>query len=237
MYQQIWSHREKCCRSCKLVQTHTCVANTKLQLHLLKYLITGAQILFHKLQVMKLICSHLCYNFCSKCGAKHIYTCVTIFYNYKIHCHRCSPVLHQIYLHMWEFMCVCVCVWVCVSLCALTLSISLFPTAWAVESGQLQHIQSMFFQTKLHGNHFFLRPWRTTLPFFCFVTCFSSLQAAVLCLVYNNKYHMCFSCWLLLLHSTASVSRLTQIYIVAFIVFMFTWNIQIHPHCTITLNI
>ncbi len=27
------------------------------------------------------------------------YTCVTIFYDYKIHCHRCSPVLHQIYLH------------------------------------------------------------------------------------------------------------------------------------------
>ncbi len=66
------------------MQTHTCVTNTKLQLHLLKYLITGAQILFHKLQIMKLICSHFCYNFCSKCGAKHI--CTPVSNNFHGHC-------------------------------------------------------------------------------------------------------------------------------------------------------
>ncbi len=47
------------------------VANTKLQLHLLKYSITGAPIRFYKSQIMKLVRSHFCYNVCSKYGGKH----------------------------------------------------------------------------------------------------------------------------------------------------------------------
>ncbi len=47
--------------------------NTKPQLHLLKYLITGAKILFYKSQIMKLIDSHFCHSVYSKYMAKHIY--------------------------------------------------------------------------------------------------------------------------------------------------------------------
>ena len=68
----------------------TAVTNTKLQLHLLKYLIAGAQILFHKSQIIELIRCHFCYIFCSKYGAKHI--CIPVLNNLKSCNESCTPV-------------------------------------------------------------------------------------------------------------------------------------------------
>ncbi len=47
--------------------------NTTQQLHLLRFFIAGAQILFYESQIMKLTYSQFFYSCCSECGAKHIH--------------------------------------------------------------------------------------------------------------------------------------------------------------------
>jgi len=76
----LWSHREKCFKSCKLVDFFLSSTNTTQQLHLLKLSIADAQILFYKSQMKKLVRSHFCY---SKYGAKQIYTPASKNVNFK----------------------------------------------------------------------------------------------------------------------------------------------------------
>ena len=55
--------------------------NTTQHLHVHKFIITGAQILFYKSQSEKLTRSHFC-SYCSIFGAKHI--CVPVSNNVKL---------------------------------------------------------------------------------------------------------------------------------------------------------